>query len=225
MNPLTITRRALRDVYGNVGPLFVALVVWWVLAPTVVMIPAATLWLFTVADPRLGTDTGRPPFRESLSILFRSIWRGWKLATCTVPVVALMVFNVRYYGSSDGVIGVLTPVWLLLVVVGTLWTLTVFALAALREHPLKKTLRIAGQIVVYRLFTGIAVLILTLVGPFLLLGSLGWFTLPLIMTLPAITASALDRFVLNTLAVPIYDPNAPTPERVAERASGAAKPR
>lgn len=220
MNPLTITRRALRDVYVNVGPMFVATVVWWVLAPTVVMIPAATLWLFFVADPRHGTDTDRPSFRESLSILFRSIWRGWMMALCTVPIVGLMVFNVRYYGSSDGVIGILTPVWLLLVVVGTLWTLTVFALAALREHPLKKTLRIAGQIVIYRLFTGIAVLILTLVGPFLLLGSLGWFTLPLIMTLPVITAAALDRFVLNTLNIPIYDPNAPTPERLAERAAG-----
>ena len=70
------------------------------------------------------------------------------------------------------------------------------------------------------MFTGLAVVILTLVGPFLLLGSLGWFTLPLIMTLPVITASALDRFVLNTLNIPIFDPNAPTPERLAERASG-----
>ena len=220
MNPLTITRRALRDVYVNVGPMFVATVLWWVLLPTIVMIPAATLWLFSVADPRLGTDTGRPAFRESLSILFRSIWRGWQLAACTVPVVGLMVFNVRYYGSSDGVIGILTPVWLLLVAVAALWTLTVFALGALREHPVKKTLRIAGQIVLYRLFIGVAVLLLTLVGPFLLLGSLGWFTLPLIMMLPVIAASALDRFVLATLAIPIYDPNAPTPERVAERAAG-----
>jgi len=220
MNPLTITRRALRDVYVNVGPMFVATVLWWVLLPTIVMIPAATLWLFSVADPRLGTDTGRPAFRESLSILFRSIWRGWQLAACTVPVVGLMVFNVRYYGSSDGVIGILTPVWLLLVAVAALWTLTVFALGALREHPVKKTLRIAGQIVLYRLFIGIAVLLLTLVGPFLLLGSLGWFTLPLIMMLPVIAASALDRFVLTTLAIPIYDPNAPTTERVAERAAG-----
>ena len=220
MNPLTITRRALRDVYVNAVPMFVATVLWWVLLPTIVMIPAATLWLFSVADPRHGTDTARPTFRESLSILFRSIWRGWMLAACTVPIVGLMVFNVRYYGGSDGLIGVLTPVWLLLVVVGTLWTLTVFALAALREHPVRKTLRIAGQIVLYRLFIGVAVLCLTLVGPFVLLGSLGWFTLPLIMTLPVITASALDRFVLNTLAIPIYDPNAPTPERLAERAGG-----
>lgn len=220
MNPLAITRRALRDVYVHVGPMFVATAVWWVLLPTVVMIPAATLWLFFVADPRHGTDVARPTFRESLSTLFRSIGRGWLLALSTVPVVGLMVFNVRYYGSSDGVVGILTPVWLLLVVVGTLWTLAVFALAALREHPVRKTLRIAGQIVVYRMFTGLAVVILTLIGPFLLLGSLGWFTLPLIMTLPVITASALDRFVLVTLGIPIYDPNAPTPERLAERAAG-----
>ena len=220
MNPLTITRRALRDVYVNVAPMFLATVVWWVLLPTVVMIPAATLWLFSVADPRHGTDTDRPTFRESLATLFRSIGRGWLLALCTVPIVGLMIFNVRYYGSSDSIVGILAPVWVLLVVVGTLWTLTVFALAALREHPVKKTLRIAGQITIYRMFTGLAVVILTLVGPFLLLGSLGWFTLPLIMTLPVITASALDRFVLNTLNIPIFDPNAPTPERLAERASG-----
>lgn len=223
MNPLTITRRALRDCYENVLTMGIATAVWWVLVPTIVMIPPATLWLFTIADPRHGTDTPRPAFRESLTILFRSIGRGWLLAACTVPVLALTVFNVRYYGTSDGVIGVLTPIWLLLVVVAAVWTLTVFAVGALREHPLRRTLRISGQVVLYRMFTAAGVVLLTLIGPFLVLGSIGWFTVPLILTLPAITASALDRFVLNTLGVVIYDPNAPTPERAQERAAGTPK--
>lgn len=222
MNPFRLTGRAFRDWYDNVVPLFLWSVVWWILLPTVLLAPPATLLLFRIADQRHGTLSDRPNLVEGGRLLLAWFVRGWLFALATVPVVAIAAFNLIYYGGSSGIISVLAPIWLMLLLVSLAWMLIVFSAGGLEGAASGETLRASGRLLLYRLPQALVVLFLAVLLPLVLTLGVAPIFFPLTLIVPGIAATSFNRFVLTGLRIEIPNPYAPTPERQHEE-RGAVK--
>ncbi|HQY29919.1 MAG TPA: hypothetical protein PK691_01460, partial [Thermomicrobiales bacterium] len=126
MQALRLGLRAYRDFYDHIWWMLVLLVVWWVLNVTIVFGPPATLLLFHLADPRQGVWEDRLTPRECARYLLDNWARAWKLWLATAPVLALVVFNLHFYGGSDHALAVLAPIWVVLLVVVAIGMITIF---------------------------------------------------------------------------------------------------
>jgi hypothetical protein len=197
--------------------MLLATAAWWCLLFTVLFAPSATLLLFHVADPRKGPWDDRITLRESLTYLWSEVGRAWKLAGVTLPAVALIAFNLRYYGSSDGVFTLLAPIWLLLLIVGVAFTFTVFAVGGVTDLDAGSTLRTGLRIVAVRLPAALLVILITFVIPLTILTSVLYFLLPIVLALPGLIAIAMSRFALSAMGEAIPEPNKPTEERLHEK--------
>src|SRR6187551_2444323 len=106
--------RGLADTYDNLVYFTVLTLIWWVCVLSIVLAPSATLALFAHADPRIGTVSDRPSLSETFRFILRNIWRGWRLALLTVPILLLLSYNIGYYGTRSSAIGILSPLWMFL---------------------------------------------------------------------------------------------------------------
>lgn len=206
--------KGLSDTLEHLLPYSLASLAWWLAVFTVVFAPGATLALFRVADPRATSDLDRPSLRESAAVAKQSQGRGWPLALVCLPVVAVLFWNLRFYGLDRSRIAILTPFWIVLLLVAIFLTATAFSTAALLDESWRTALHQAVVQTAGRLPT--AIVISVMLWPLLLLGAL--LVVPIFMFLPATVAAVINRFVLTGRGIPIADPLIPTDERAVEEA-------
>ena len=219
MTTLRLALRSYREFYDIVWWMLLATAIWAFLMISVVFAPPATLLLFRQADPRLGAWEERPSLGEMGRYLLAQFRRSWLLALATVPLLALMAFNLRYYGGSDGAISLLAPFWLVLLIIGFVATLIIFSLAALTDSDARSLLRDGLRLTGLHFPAALLVLVVTFVIPGLLLTSIFQFLIPMTLLLPGLVATAFARFVLRAARIPYPKPNEPTEERLHEKRS------
>jgi uncharacterized membrane protein YesL len=213
MNGARLVGRGLADTYDNLVYYTLISLMWWGCLATIVLAPAATLALFAHADPRIGTAKDRPAPSETIRYILQHIWRGWRLALITVPVLLLLTYNIAFYGTRTSAIGILAPFWFFLSVIGFMITVAAFSISVqLEEKRAFRVAKLAAILVAARL--GHALLMIALTFVVALIAAV--LVVPFIMFVPATVAAIFNRFVLTGLRIEIPDPLAPTPERAAE---------
>jgi hypothetical protein len=204
--------RGLSDTLENLLHFVLTSLLWWLCVCTIVLGPGAVLALFAAADPRTGSSIDRIGPREFLAATIQQLGRGWKLAIVTAPILALLGYNLWFYGAADSRLSLLVPAWILLLLIASLIATSSFSIAALLDQQLRPTLRLAT------ILTGARIWHALVVG-FLLWGLIvvsAFLVVPVFMFLPATIAATINRLVLDGLRIPIVDPLAPTDERRVE---------
>ncbi|MCC6790974.1 MAG: hypothetical protein IT336_04765 [Thermomicrobiales bacterium] len=213
MNGARLVLRGLADTYEHLIYFTLVTLLWWLCVFLIIPGPAASLVLLMHADPRIGTIKDRPNWSETLGLIRANLWRGWRLALITLPVLLLVIYNIGFYGGSSSALGLLAPLWFFLFLIGYLIALSAFSIAAiLDEQSAWAATKLAFILVGARLPHGLLVLLgLAIV---LLIGSV--LVVPVIMFVPATFAATVNRFVLVGLRRAIPNSMEPTPERLAE---------
>jgi hypothetical protein len=204
--------RGLSDTLENLLHFVLSSLLWWLCVISILVGPGAVLALFKATDPRIGSSFDRLGPREFLAEATNQWRRGWKLALVTLPIVALLGYNLWFYGASDSRLAILVPAWVLLLTIAILTTFSAFSIAALLDEPPLSAIRIGAIITGAKIWHGLVVAFLlyglTVVCAFLVV--------PVIMFLPATIAATINRLVLNGLGIPVHNPLAPTDERLLE---------
>jgi uncharacterized membrane protein YesL len=213
--------KGLSDTLEHLLPFSVASLAWWPAVFTVIFAPGATLALFRVADPRAISDLDRPSLRESADFARRSLARGWRLALVCLPIVAVLLWNLRYYSLGQSRVALLAPLWIVLLLTAIFVTATAFSAAALLDQPWRPALTYAAIQTGRQLPT--VLVISAMLWPLFLLG--GLLVVPIFMFLPATFAAVVNRFVLAGEDIVIPDPLIPTDERAVEEARGRERQR
>jgi hypothetical protein len=218
---LRIIFRGLSDTLENLLEFVLCSLSWWLCCLTVVLAPGAVVALFAAANPRITSSFDRPGPRAFVGSAVRHLRSGWKLTLITAPVLALLTYNVWFYGAAVGSLSFLTPAWLVLLFIGSLITLSAFSMVALLDEPPLSALRAAailtGARVGHALVVGLLLYCLIILG--------GVLVVPLVMFLPATVAATINRLVLDGLRIPVHDPLAPTDERRVEELAGRERKR
>ncbi|HEY7030919.1 MAG TPA: hypothetical protein VH482_06320 [Thermomicrobiales bacterium] len=204
--------RGLSDTLENLLQFVLCSLSWWLCCLTVVLAPGAVVALFAAADPRITSGFDRPGPRAFVADAVRHLRRGWKLTLVAAPILALLTYNLWFYGAADSRLSLLTPAWFVLLVIGSLIALSAFSIVALLDEPPLSALRAAAVLTGARV--GHALVVGLLLYALIVLG--GLLVVPLFMFLPATVAATIDRLVLDGLRIPIHDPLAPTDERRVE---------
>lgn len=192
---------------------------WWLCVLLIVPAGPATIALFAMTDPRrLGQE---PDWSDALMAGRRSWRRGWLIVLATVPLMFVLVWNIRAFASSGSAVVVLEPLWLvLLLFIGSICAYAL-AVAALRDQPAAVALRQATQLVGARPFRALVmaatIWLLVVVGTLLVV--------PMVMFVPALVAAIVNRFTLDGLGIPVTDVLEPTEERLREEQTGRAADR
>jgi uncharacterized membrane protein YesL len=189
---------------------------WWLAIFLVLPGPGATIALFQLVDPRLASELDRPGLRQSARVTLANLKRGWILALCTLPVLILLLYNLAYYNSLESRLAILAPLWVILLLLGLISTLSAFAMTSLFDQPATVALRHGILLSAARLPRALVTVVL--IWLLLFVGTL--LVVPLVMFLPATIAAISSRFVFDSLGVPVHDPLAPTDERVQEEQTG-----
>jgi len=187
---------------------------WWLCALLIVPVGPATIALFAMTDPRRLGDA--PGWSEAVQIGRRSWRRGWLILLATMPLMFVLVWNIRAFATSSDQIVVLEPFWLLLLLI--IGSICAFALsvAALLDLPTAMAVRQGAQLVgAHPLRSIVMALALWLI---VALGTL--LVVPMVMFVPALVAAIVNRFALDGLAIPVTDVLAPTEEREREDRAG-----
>jgi uncharacterized membrane protein YesL len=209
-----IVLRGLSDTLEHLLPFSLASLAWWLAVFTVVSAPGATLALFRVADPRTTSEIDRPSMRESVDFARHSLDRGWRLALVCLPIIAVLLWNLRHYRLGQSRVAILTPLWIVLLLAAIFVTATAFSIAAVLDQPWRSSLAYAATQSGRQLPT---VLVISVVlWPLFLLG--GLLVVPIFMFLPATFAAVVNRFVLASQGIAVPDPLVPTDERAIEEA-------
>jgi len=206
--------KGLSDTLEHLLPFSLASLGWWVAVFTVVFAPGATLALFRVADPRVTSELDRPTLRESAAFARQSSVHGWRLAVVCLPIIAVLLWNLRYFGFDHGWVAILTPFWIVLLLISIFISMAATSTMALLEEPWQSALRDSAIETARQL--PVVLVISALLWPLFILG--GLLVVPVFMFLPATFAAVLNRFVLASHGIPIDDPLAPTHERAVENA-------
>lgn len=210
MRLLRLIGKSLSDVFEHLLPFIVASVLWWLCVLSVVLGPPATVALFTFTDPRRSVD--RPEFGEVIEGFRRQAIPAWKLALSTIPFVALLVWDLGFYGGTDNTFALLSPLWFVLLLLAVALTLAANAVMGLTGAPLGSSLRQAAFVTLGAPFATLIVLIVVI---FYVLGGTA-LVVPLIMIVPALVTSLVNRLVLRQLKIAVLDPLTPTDERLHE---------
>ena len=220
MRGVRIVLRGLSDTFENLLPFSLASLGWWLAALTLVLGPGATVALYRVTDPRLASQLDRPGWRESFAVARRANRAGWSVALVALPLVAVLLVNLSSFRAGQG-LGVLTPLWVVLLWLIGAATACTFALMALLGAGPLADLKRGALLVVAHLPRTLVVGVLT----WLLVGVAGVLVVPFFTLAPALVASIASRFVLDTLGVPVADPLLPTDERRREEEIAASRSR
>ncbi|MGI8485940.1 MAG: DUF624 domain-containing protein [Thermomicrobiales bacterium] len=206
--------RGFRDLFDQLLTFGLYSVLWWVCTILIVPGPPATVALFAMCDPR--RKVSQPDFSDAIQIFKGAFRRSWGIAIFTVPLIAILLWNLLFFSGSNHPLIALVPLWLIMILLVYILTLYAFSVAATMESGTRNALRGALFVLVSRPFFGIGL------GVFMLiLGSILAVTvLPMILFGPALMACIVNRFALVALDVPVIDPDAPTDERQDERERG-----
>lgn len=212
--------RGLRDTLDHLLPFLWMSLSWWLGLFLVVTAPAATLALFSAADPKRLEEHRRPDRSEALALVRRFLIPGWPLAVAiALPSVAL-VANIASYRDSDGIGRLLLPLWAVLLL---LWLTTggiACSLVAVHGMPVAGALRRA----VVATLAG-APSLLPLAGALWLLVAVGGLlAVPAVMFVPPLVAVTLNHLTYEALGIEVADALDPTPERRAEEARATSSP-
>ncbi|MEJ7763076.1 MAG: hypothetical protein WKF80_09830 [Thermomicrobiales bacterium] len=210
MKLLRLIGKSLSDVFEHLLTFIVASVLWWLCVLSVVLAPPATVALFAFTDPRRSID--RPEFAEVRAGLRRQALASWKLSLATIPFVALLVWNLGFYGGTDNTFALLAPLWFVLLLAGVAITLCANAVMGLTGAPIGSSLRQAAFVALGAPFATVIVLVVILV--YVLAGIAT--VVPLVLIVPPLVTSLVNRLVLRQLRIPVLDPLTPTEERLHE---------
>lgn len=219
MRSARLMGRGVADTLEHLLPYTLMTLGWWLAVITIVPAPGATVTLAALTDPRRGPD--RPTWREMVTLLQRNLWRGWGMTALTLPVVAVLLANLLFYGNGGSGWGVLVPLWTLLLVMSIALTGYAFVVAGLIERPVGTSVKLAAFLVGRRPLRAIALVITTVVA--IVVGTA--LVVPLVIFLPALLAAVFNRMALDGLGLPVADPTAPTDERRQEQLERAASSR
>src|SRR5215213_10118291 len=131
MRTLRLIGQGLTDTLESLLPFTLLTLAWWVCLCLVIPAPAATVTLAAMADPRRAAD--RPDWREALRAVRRNLWRGWGVVLRLLPIVAVLLANLSFYGGRTERWDVLVPLWTVLLVFALAVTLYAFAVAGLTD--------------------------------------------------------------------------------------------
>lgn len=214
MRFLKLVWRGFRDLFDQLLTLGLYSVLWWVCTILIVPGPPATVALFAMCDPR--RKVSQPDFGDAVQVFKGAYRRSWGIAILTVPLLAILLWNLLFFSGSNHPLIALVPLWLIMILLVYILTLYAFSVAATMESGTRNAFRGALFVLVSRPFFSIGL------GLFLLvLGSILAVTvLPLILFGPALMACIVNRFALVALDVPVVDPDSPTDERQDERKRG-----
>jgi len=216
---LRIVGRGLKDTYEHLFGYVLASIFWWISALLVVTLPAGTLTLCMVTDPRRAID--RPDWREAAVYLRASLARGWLLALATLPIPVVLLLNLYSFAGSDNWLAVLTPLWVVLFVIGAIVMFLAFSTMSLLAGGLRASLKRAGYVAAAAPIRTVLVFSLLVVFSFI-----SWIAVvPAILLAPAVVGATVNRLVLDVFEIAIIDPSKPTDERVHERKVGGPEPR
>lgn len=214
MTFLRLMGRGVRDLFEQLLSLCLYSLLWWLAAATIVLGPAATVTLFSMADPR--RQVASPEFGDAIAVFKTSFKRGWGIFLWTVPLVVILIWNTSFFSATEETLGVLVPLWLLMTVILIVLSLYAFSVAGTMESGVRNAFRGAIYVLVSRpirgLLLGLILILLTLV--------MTVTVVPMILFGPSLIAAIVNRFVLDGLQVPVIDPNSPTDERAYERERG-----
>ena len=212
--------RGLRDTLDHLLPFLWMSLSWWLGVFLVATAPAATIALFTAADPRRLEEHQRPNRSEALALVRRWLFPGWALAIAVAVPVFVLVANILAYRDSQGSGRLLLPLWAVLL----LMTLTAggvaTSLVAIHGHPIPTAIRWA---VLSTLARAPMVLPVALVL-WLLVAVGGILAVPAVMFVPPLVAVTLNHLTYEALGIEVSDPLEPTPERRAEEQRAEASP-
>ena len=210
MKTVRLILRGFSDTLEHLLPFSLATLAWWAAMVLVIPGPGATIALFAITDPRRAVD--RPDWREGLSLAASRSGRGWLVTLVTLPLVAVVLLNLRTYAGSGSRWSLLTPLWAYLLLFGVTLTLYAFSLSAVTDLPFGRSIQRAALLVVAFPIRSAAVTFVLL----FIVAAGGLLVVPLVMFVPALAAAVINRTVLTGLGLPIVDPLAPTPEREVE---------
>jgi hypothetical protein len=164
-------------------------------------------------DRRLGAT---PEFAEALETLKASWRRSWGIALFTIPFLAMLVWNLSFFGGVDSYFAAMVPLWTIMFVLLFIISLYAFSMAGTMESGTKNAFRGAMYVLISRPFMSVFLSVFLL---FLVL-LMSVMVLPMLLIGPALIACIVNRVTLSVLGEPVIDPDAPTPERAEERARG-----
>lgn len=204
----------LRDVFSQFMMFALLSLTWWFAAVLIIPGPPATTALMTVADPRrLGAA---PEFAEALETLKSSWRRSWGIALFTIPFLAMLIWNLTFFGGVDTYFAAMVPLWTIMFVLLFIISLYAFSMAGTMESGTRNAFRGAMYVLISRPFMSVFLSVFLL---FLVL-VMSVMVLPMLLFGPALIACIVNRVTLSVLGEQIIDPDAPTPERAEERARG-----
>lgn len=206
--------RGIRDLFEQFLNLTWFSLVWWLCVILVVPGPPATVALYAMADPRRQVST--PEFRDAVEVFRSAIRRSWGIFLFTVPLMAILIWNLYFFGGTSALLAAMSPLWLIMLVLIWVLMLYAYAVAATMESGTRNAFRGAMFVLVSRPFVSIALSVFSVV----LITVMTITVVPMVLFGPALIASIVNRVVLYVLEVEVIDPSAPTTERSHERERG-----
>ena len=204
----------IKDLFEQFLTLSLFSLAWWFSVVLIVPGPPATVALFSMADPRRQTST--PDLSDAIGVFKSSFKRAWGFALCTVPLIAILLWNLTSYAGTSQFLAAIVPLWAIMLLLLLIVTVDGFAVAGTMESGVKNAFRGAMYVLVSRPFMSIFLaIVLLILSVFMTIT-----VLPMLLVGPALIACIVNRFVLTILGVEIIDPLSPTDERAYERQRG-----
>ncbi len=200
-----------RDTFDQFLPLILFSLTWWLSIILVLPGPPATATLFAMADPRRHSSV--PDWGDAARTFRYALVRSWGIALWTVPLVLILLWNFLFFGGTDRLLALLTPLWALMILLLLILGGYAMAVAGMLELGVRDSFRNAAYLLVSRPLSSVLLILLLVV----LLVVLAILVVPFILIGPGLIVSIVNRFVLAGLDIDVLDPNAPTPERASER--------
>lgn len=211
---LKLVWRGVRDVFEQFLSLTWFSLLWWVCVVLIVPGPPATVALYAMADPRRQVST--PDFQDAVDVFRTAFRRSWGIFLFTVPLMAILIWNLYFFGGTSALLAAMSPLWLIMLVLVWMLMLYAYAVAGTMESGTRNAFRGAMYVLVSRPFLSISLSLLSI----LLIIVMTITVVPMVLFGPALIASIVNRVVLYVLGVEVIDPSAPTTERAHERERG-----
>lgn len=211
---LKLVWRGIRDLFEQFLSLTWFSLLWWLCVILIIPGPPATVALYAMADPRRQVST--PELRDAVDVFRSAIKRSWSIFLFTIPLMAILVWNLYFFGGTSELLAAMTPLWLIMLVL--IWVLMLYAysVAATMESGTRNAFRGAMFVLISRPFVSISLSLFSIA----LIVIMTITVVPMVLFGPALIASIVNRVVLYVLGVEVIDPSAPTTERAHERERG-----